>query len=148
MACRMPAKLVRRGGEPGFLLVSARDYYPARLEPNPPDDRYYGIRTSASPGVIACRRMPVMCSNRPQVDLDLDDTERRLGERSPWFPPVIQRECCRSTSPWPSSRKAHCERSLRALARSLAEVLVDLGLRPSRGPVRSDRTYLIAAEAP
>ncbi len=32
-------------------------------------------------------------------------------------------------------------------ARSLAEVLVDLGLRPPRGPVRSDRTYLIAAAA-
>src|SRR5260221_13955873 len=44
-------------------------------------------------------------------------------------------------------RKVRCERSLGALARSLAEVLVDLGLRPPRGPVRSDRTYLIAADA-
>jgi len=42
-------------------------------------------------------------------------------------------------------RKVHCERSLGALARSLAEVLVDLGIRPPRGPVWSDRTYLIAA---
>ncbi len=39
----------------------------------------------------------------------------------------------------------HYERSLGARARSLAEVLADLGLRPPRGPVRSDWTYLIAA---
>jgi hypothetical protein len=42
-------------------------------------------------------------------------------------------------------REVRCERSLGALARSLAEVLVDLGIRPPRGPVWSDRTYLIAA---
>jgi len=42
-------------------------------------------------------------------------------------------------------RKVHCERSLGALARSPAEVLVDLGLRPPRGPFRPERRYLIAA---
>ncbi len=83
MACRMPAKLVRPAGEHGFLLVSAPDYYPARLQPHPPDDQQCGIRTAAGPGVIARTRMPVMCGNRPQLDLDRDDTERRLGERSP-----------------------------------------------------------------
>jgi hypothetical protein len=35
-------------------------------------------------------------------------------------------------------REVRCERSLGALARSLAEVLVDLGIRPPRGPVWSD----------